>query len=97
MRRQLVGWGIALAVVSSVGSTVSFAGPDGYAGESRTVESVVREVNKVRRTVYLTNGALLSTNDTKRLEQLAPGMRVRAAVEERGNGEKFINRLEIVP
>jgi hypothetical protein len=86
MRRRLIGWGLALIAVSSVGPTVAFAGPDGYAGESRTVESDVREVNKTQQTVYLTNGTLLSTNDPKLLDQLAPGMRVHVALEERGNG-----------
>jgi hypothetical protein len=47
-------------------------------------------------TVYLANGTMLWTNDMKLLDQLAPGTRIRAAFEDRGTGQKFINRLEIV-
>ena len=97
MRHQLVRWSIAVLAMISVTPGVSVAGPRGMAGESGTVESTVREVNKTHLTVYLANGTMLWTNDMKLLDQLAPGTHIRAAFEDRGTGQKFINRLEIMP
>jgi len=97
MRHQLVQWSIAVLAMISVTPGVSVAGPTGFAGESGTVEGTVREINKTHHTVYLANGTMLWTNDMKLLDQLTPGTRIRAAFEDRGTGQKFINRLEIVP
>jgi hypothetical protein len=67
----------------------------GKADGTGTVESRVRDVNKIQQTVYLMDGTLLWTNDAALLEQLAPGTAIRASFEDRA-GRKFINRLEIL-
>jgi hypothetical protein len=96
MRRWLIEWSIRALIIAAVTPGVAFAGPGGRAGESGTVEGTVREINKTHHTVYLANGTMLWTSDMKLLDQLAPGTRIRAAFEDRGTGQKFINRLEIV-
>ena len=97
MRRWLPGCFVVLVAASLFTSTASFAvGPGGRADGTGTVESTVRDINKTQQTVYLMNGTLLWTNDTKLLDELAPGAHVRAAFEDRG-GRKFINRLEVLP
>jgi len=83
-----------LVLVWAVPPAVSARGGNG--GQSRTVESTIRELDTTWQTVYLTDGTVLSTNDAKLLERLRPGMRIRAAFEERPGRPNFINRLEVV-
>jgi len=83
----ILGWAVPPVV---------FAERGGNAGQSRTVESTIRDVNTAWQTVSLTDGTVLSTNDAKLLEQLRPGMRIRAAFEERPGRQNFIDRLEVV-
>ncbi len=83
----ILGWAVPPVVLAERG---------GNAGQSRTVESTIRDVNTTWQTVSLTDGTVLSTNDAKLLEQLRPGMRIRAAFEERPGRQNFINRLEVV-
>ena len=97
MQRWVIRCAVGLIAVGAVAPAVSFAAPGPHLDQSRTVESTVREVNKTWQKVYLTDGTVLSTNDVKLLEQLTPGMRIRAAFEERAGGQNFINRVEIVP
>jgi hypothetical protein len=88
---------LVFIAVASTAPSVTWAGPAaGYAGQSRVVESTVREVDTTWQTVYLADGTLLSTNDVKLLEQLKPGMRIRAAFEERQGSRNFINRVEVL-
>ena len=95
-RRWIIRCAVMLLVLAWAVPPVVFAERGGNAGQSRTVESTIRELDTTWQTVYLTDGTVLSTNDAKLLEQLRPGMRIRAAFEERPGRPNFINRLEIV-
>lgn len=97
MQRWVILCAVALLTMGAVAPTESFADRGGPAGQSRTVESTIREVNTTWQTVYLANGTVLSTNDAQLLQQLRPGMRIRAAFEERPGQQNFINRLEVLP
>lgn len=96
MRRWLVA-GVRMLVV--MGAIVSAVGPAAASGKgegSGSVESRIREVNKLQRYVYLEDGTMLEAPDPRLLDQLVVGSRIRAAYEERG-GRKLLTRFDIVP
>ena len=95
-RCRIIRCAVMLLVLVWAVPPVVFAGRGGNAGQSRTVESTIRELDPTWQTVSLTDGTVLSTNDANLLQQLRPGMRIRAAFEERPGHPNFINRLEVV-
>lgn len=96
MRRWLIGCVVGLVTVGVVMSTSSTISASGKGEGAGTVESEIREINKIQRALYLEDGTGLEANDPRVLDQLTPGIRVRASYEERA-GRKLINRLEVVP